>query len=151
MGLRYTVDACYDPRAGEVVMRRMAEEVPHSATASFFSSHPFSVERAAAPNAASLQKAAGQLRASSDVSSRTIASTRFDRDEVACNRAKANFYRALQTGDLTQKVSLYRCGHRQYPESPRAHFELAETYSQRSQNDRAAAELRHEPGEPAKF
>ena len=145
VGLRYAANAGYDPRAGEAVMRRMAEEVPHSATASFFSSHPSSVERAVA-----LKKVAGQLGALSGVSSRTRASTRFDRDEVACNQARPNFYRALQTVDLTEKVSLYRRGLRQCPESPRAHFELAETYSQMGQNDRAAAELRHvlryEPG-----
>ncbi len=145
VGLQYAANAGYDPRAGEAVILRMAEEVPLSATASFFSSHPSSVERAAA-----LKKVAGQLGASSSISSRTIASTRFNRDEVACNRAKSNFYRALKTGDLTEKVSLYRRGLRQCPESPRAHFELAETYSQMSQNDRAAAELRHvlryEPG-----
>ena len=138
VGLRYAANAGYDPRAGEAVMRRMAEEVPHSATASFFSSHPSSVERAVA-----LKKVAGQLGALSGVSSRTRASTRFDRDEVACNQARPNFYRALQTVDLTEKVSLYRRGLRQCPESPRAHFELAETYSQMGQNDRAAAELRH--------
>ncbi len=144
VGLRYAANAGYDPRAGEAVMRRMAEEVPHSATASFFSSHPSSVERAVA-----LKKVAGQLGASG-ISSRTIASTRFDRDEVACDRAKPYFHRALQAVDLTEKVSLYRRGLRQCPESPRAHFELAETYSQMGQNDRAAAELRHvlryEPG-----
>ena len=67
-------------------MRRMAEEVPHSVTASFFFSHPSSVERTAA-----LKGAAGQLRASLDVSSRTIVSTRFDCDEVGCNRVMANF------------------------------------------------------------
>ena len=147
VGLRYAADAGYDPRAGEAVMRRMAEEVPHSATASFFSSHPSSVERAVA-----LKKVAGQLRASSGASSRTIASTRFGRDEVACNRAKPYFYRALQAVDLAEKVSLYRRGLRQCPESPRAHFELAETYSQMGQNYRTAAELRHvlryEPGNP---
>ena len=156
VGLRYAAAAGYDPQAGEAVMRRMAEEVPHSATASFFSSHPSSVERAAALKAVALKaialkKVAGQ-RGASGVSSRTIVSTRFDRDEVACNRAKPNFYRALQTVDLTEKISLYRRGLRQCPESPRAHFELAGTYSQIGQNDRAAAELRHvlryEPGNP---
>lgn len=143
VGLRYAVDAGYDPRAGEAVMRRMAEEVPYSATKSFFSSHPSSVDRAAALNAASLKKAEGQLRASSDVSSPTIASTGSDRDKIACNRTKTNFYCAFQTRNLTQKVSLYRRGLRQCPQSPRAHFELAETYSQINQNGRAAAELRH--------
>ena len=152
VGLRYAVAAGYDPQAGEAIMRRMAEEVPHSATASFFSSHPSSVQRAAALKAVALKAVAGQLGASSGISSRTIASTRFDRDEVACNRAKPYFYRALQTVDLTEKVSLYRRGLRQCPESPRAHFELAETYSQMGQNDRAAVELRYvlryEPGNP---
>jgi len=157
MGLRYAVDAGYDPRAGEAVMRRMAKEIPHSATASFFSSHPSSVERAVALKAAALKAVvlkavAGQLGVSSGISSRTIASARFDRDEVACNRAKPYFYRALQTVDLTEKVSLYRRGLRQWPETPRAHFELAETYSQMIQNNGAAAELHHvlryEPGNP---
>ena len=152
MGLRYAVDAGYDPRAGEAVMRRMAKEIPHSATASFFSSHPSSVERAVALKAVVLKAVAGQLGVSSGISSRTIASARFDRDEVACNRAKPYFYRALQTVDLTEKVSLYRRGLRQCPETPRAHFELAETYSQMIQNNGAAAELHHvlryEPGNP---
>ena len=37
---------------------------------------------------------------------------------------------------------LYRRGLRQCPESPRAHFELAETYIQMGQDRRAAVELR---------
>ena len=47
LGLRYAFDAGYDPRAGAEVMRRMAREVPETATAGFFSSHPSSPERAA--------------------------------------------------------------------------------------------------------
>ncbi len=137
VGLQYAADAGYDPRAGEAVMRRMAEEVPRSATAGFFSSHPSSGERATA-----LKKMAGQLTIQSDGARRMSTAPRFGRDEAACRRAKQHFYRAQESMDLAAKAALYRRGLHQYPESPRAHLELAETYLQMGQDYRAAAELR---------
>ncbi len=137
VGFQYAADAGYDPRAGEAVMRRLAEEVPQSATAGFFSSHPSSVERASA-----LKKRAGRLTRRADGVRRTKSVTRFGRDEAACRRAKPYFYRARESLNLTRKAALYRRGLGQCPESPRAHFELAETYIQLGQDRRAAAELR---------
>ena len=137
VGFQYATDAGYDPRAGEAVMRRLAEEVPQSATAGFFSSHPSSVERASA-----LKKRAGRLTRRADGVRRTKSVTRFGRDEAACRRAKPYFYRARESLNLTRKAALYRRGLGQCPESPRAHFELAETYIQLGQDRRAAAELR---------
>ena len=137
VGLQYATGAGYDPRAGEAVMRRLAEEVPQSATAGFFSSHPSSVERASV-----LKQRAAQLTLRSDSAWRTGSVTRFGRDEVACRRAKPHFYRARESPNLTEKVTRYRRGLRQCPESPRAHFELAEAYIQMGQDQRAAAALR---------
>ena len=148
VGLQYAIDAGYDPRAGEGVMRRMAEEVPQSATAHFFSSHPSSVERAAALRKIARDSPEHSHR--SIPSRRTDTAVRFGRDEVACRQAKPHFYRALETMDLAEKAALYRQGLRQCPESPRAHFELAEIYIQMGQDYWAAAELRevlhYEPG-----
>lgn len=137
VGLQYAADAGYAPWAGEVVMRRLAEEVPQSASAGFFSSHPSSVERASA-----LKKVADRLAWRSDGARQLSGAPRFGRDEAACRRAKPHFYRARDRLNLTEKVALYRRGLRQCPESPRAHFELAEAYIQMGQDWRAAAELR---------
>ncbi len=137
VGLQYATDAGYDPRAGEAVMRRLAEEVPQSATAGFFSSHPSSGERASA-----LKKRADQITLRSDRARQEGGAPRFGRDEVACRRARPHFYRARARPNLTEKAALYRRGLRQCPESPRALFELAETYIQMGQDQRAAVELR---------
>ena len=137
VGLQYATDAGYDSRAGEVVMRRLAEEVPQSATAGFFSSHPSSVERAGA-----LKKRADQLTLRSDRARQAGGAPRFGRDEAACRRARPHFYRARESLNLAEKAALYRRGLRQCPERPRAHFELAETYIQMAQDRRAAVELR---------
>src|SRR5256885_11859960 len=68
VGLRYASDAGYDPQAAARVMQRMAEEVPQTAAAGFFSSHPSSTERAAA-----LQRLAAQLGTGSET--RRVSST----------------------------------------------------------------------------
>lgn len=70
-----------------------------------FSSHPSSVKRASA-----LKKRADQLALRSDRAWRTGSVTRFGRDEVACRRAKPHFYRARESLNLTEKVTLYRQG-----------------------------------------
>ena len=137
VGLRYAADAGYAPWAGEAVMRRMAEEVPQSMTAGFFSSHPSSVERAK-----TLKKVVDQLAWRSDEARQLSGASRFGRDEAACRRAKPYFYRARDSLNLTEKVALYQRGLHRCPESPRAHFELAEAYIQMGQDQRAAAELR---------
>ncbi len=145
VGLRYAFAAGYDPRAGAEVMRRMAREVPETAAADFFSSHPSSPQRAK-----TLQRLAAQLSAQAPVPqvatlseppSRPPAS-RFGRDEEACRRARSYFYRALDARSLDQKARLYHRGLRLCPQSPRAHFELAEVYTRLGQLERAAAELR---------
>ncbi len=134
VGLQYAANAGYAPWAGEAVMRRLAEEVPESA--GFFSSHPSSVERASV-----LKKAADRLAWRSDGARQLSGASRFGRDEAACRRAKPYFYRARDSLNLAEKVALYRRGLRQCPESPRAHFELAEAYIQMGQEQRAAAAL----------
>lgn len=135
VGLQYAADAGYAPWAGEAVMRRLAEKVPQSA--GIFSSHPPSIERAR-----TLKKVAERLAWRSDGARQLSSASRFGRDEAACRRAKPYFYRARDSLNLTEKVALYRRGLRQCPESPRAHFELAEAYSQMGQDQRAAAALR---------
>lgn len=137
VGLRYAFDAGYDPRAGAEVMRRMADEVPETATAGFFSSHPSSPERAK-----TLQRLAARLTAALPRPPNQPVASRFGRDEEACRRARAYFYRALDTRSLDQKVQLYQRGLRICPESPRARFELAEVYTRLGQPERAAGELR---------
>lgn len=153
VGLRYAFAAGYDPRAGAEVMRRMAHEVPGTATAGFFSSHPSSPERAK-----TLQRLAAQLIAQAPAPPTTQApvppvaalprppnrpaASRFGRDEEACRRAQSYFYRALDTRALDQKVQLYHRGLRICPQSPRARFELAEIYTRLGQLERAAGELR---------
>lgn len=145
VGLRYAFAAGYDPQAGAEVMLRMAHEVPETATANFFSSHPSSPERAK-----TLQRLAAQLNAQapaplgaalSEPPKRPLAS-RFGRDEAACRRARSYFYRAFATRSLDQKARLYHRGLGLCPQSPRAHFELAEVYTRLGQFERAAAELR---------
>jgi predicted Zn-dependent protease len=151
VGLRYAFAAGYDPRAAAQVMRRMAHEEPHTATAGFFSSHPSSLERAN-----ELQRVAAQLAPESPFPTPPVRpalyarnetpqaahSARFGRNEAACQRARSYFYRAFGTQDLHQKVKLYQRGLRICPESPRAHSELADVYARLAQSGRAAAELR---------
>ena len=148
VGLRYAFAAGYNPRAAAQVMRRMAHEEPHTATAGFFSSHPSSLERAD-----DLQRVAAQLGSQSPVPAPSVRLTsqapnttpraaRFGRNEAACQKARPYFNRASETPDLHQQVKLYRRGLRICPESPRAHSELADAYARLAQSGRAAAELR---------
>ena len=145
VGLRYAAAAGYDPQLGAEVMQRMAVQEPHTATAGFFSSHPSPYERAQTLRQVAAQisrqpATASQVSVSAD--NGTATPRRFDRDETACRRAKAYFYRALDTKNLSDKARLYRRGLRICPESPRAHFELADVYTRLDQTDRAAEELR---------
>jgi len=141
VGLRYVYQAGYDPQAAAEVMHRMAEEVPETASASFFSSHPSSVERFA-----TLQRMAAEMsqrpevrRAASDISDRQ---PQRGRNETACRKAKPYFYRALETTKLRERVSLYRQGLRVCPASARAHFELADVYARLGDQRRAVDEVR---------
>lgn len=152
VGLRYAYDAGHDPRAGARVMQRMAEEVPQTATAGFFSSHPSSVERAA-----ELQRLADQLGGEQETRRARDASPAPRplpaRDEKACRQARPYFYRARDATDREEKVALYQRGLRLCPQSPRAHAELAEAYADLG-DDREAAEefrevLRYDPRYPA--
>ena len=158
VGLRSAFAAGYDPQAAAQVMRRMAHEEPHTATAGFFSSHPSSLERAN-----DLQRVAAQLapqspfplpgvRLASQAPNKPPQAARFGRNEAACQKARPYFYRASQMQDLHQRVKLYRRGLRTCPESPRAHSELADVYARLAQSGRAAAELRqvlvYDPGYP---
>ncbi len=155
VGLRYAFDAGYDPWAGAEVMRRLAREVPKTATANFFSSHPSSPERAN-----TLQRLAARLTAQASASPPTQAPgpaadlaalsrspnqqvrSRFGRDKESCLRARSYFQRASDTHALDQKVQLYHRGLRLCPQSPRARFELAEVYARLGQLKPAADELR---------
>ena len=143
LGLRYAFDAGYDPRAGAEVMRRMAREVPATATAGFFSSHPSSPERATR-----LRQLAARLTANSSTPSPvglappSLPAPRFERDEDACRRARSYFYRALDARSLRHKARLYDWGLALCPHSPRARFELAEVYARLGQTGRAVDELR---------
>lgn len=141
VGLQYAYDAGYDPEAAVRVMERMAREVPQTATAGFFSSHPSSVERAAALQqlAAELSGRREEHRAVSDVPDRRPG---LERDEEACQRAKTYFYRAKEARDLAEKVALYQRGLRICPQSPRAHWELADTYADLGETREAVQELR---------
>lgn len=151
VGLRYAYAAGYDPEAAARVMQRMAEEVPQTAAAGFFSSHPSSVERAA-----SLQHLAAQLGAGNEtrrVSSTVSSASRLpQRNEKVCSQARPHFFRAKATDDPYEKVNLYRRGLRLCPQSPRAHAELAETYLNLGDEDKAAEEfrqaLRYDPNYP---
>jgi predicted Zn-dependent protease len=151
VGLRYASAAGYNPEAAVRVMQRMAEEVPQTASAGFFSSHPSSVERAAA-----LQRLAAQL--SSKGETRPVGSDVLNpqplpkRNEQACRQARPYFYRAKDADDPDEKVSLYRRGLRLCPQSPRAHSELAEVYLDLGDERKAAEEfhqvLRYDPDYP---
>jgi predicted Zn-dependent protease len=151
VGLRYAYAAGYDPEAAARVMQRMAEEVPQTATAGFFSSHPSSGERAE-----SLRRLAAQLSAGSEprrVSSNVPSVSRLpQRDENVCRQARPHFYRAKDADDPREKVSLYQRGLRLCPQSPRAHAELAEVYLDLGDEDKAAEEfrqvLRYDPDYP---
>ncbi len=141
IGLRYAYAAGYDPQAAARVMQRMAEEVPQTASAGFFSSHPSSVERATA-----LQRLAAQLGAGGGT--RSVSSNVSNpqslpkRNEKACREARPLFYRAKDAGDPYEKVSLYQRGLRLCPQSPRAHSELAEVYLNLGDEEKAAEEFR---------
>src|SRR5712691_9982888 len=141
IGLRSAYAAGYDPEVAVRVMQRMAEEVPQTATAGFFSSHPSSVERAE-----SLRRLAAQLGAGSEprrVSSNVPSASHLPpRDEKACRQARPHFYRAKDADDPHEKVSLYQRGLRLCPQSPRAHAELAEVYLDLGDEDNAAGEFR---------
>jgi len=152
VGLRYAYAAGYDPAAAVRVMQRMAEEVPQTATAGFFSSHPSSVERAQALDrlAAQLSSERKEQRVSSSEKPRAQPARK--RDEKACGKARPYFYRAKDTDDPEEKVKLYQRGLRMCPQSPRAHSELAEVYLDLG-NERKAAEafqqvLRYDPDYP---
>ena len=147
VGMEYAVRAGYDPAAGEEVMRRMSVEVPESATAHFFSSHPSSVDRATA-----LRRLAERHARRAPAAEPVPRPGRFGRDEDACRKAQPVFYQALASTDPARKIDLYRRGLRQCPQSPRAHFELAEAYTAQGHHERAAAELlevlRYDPTYP---
>jgi len=139
VGLRYALEAGFDPHAGPRVMERMAREVPQTASAGFFSSHPGAIERAEA-----LRREAAALNGRPDRLAKE-GSTRqlgLQRDEEACQRAKTYFYRAKEMDKLEEKVFLYQRGLRICPQSPRAHAELAEAYVDLGETQVAMGELR---------
>ncbi len=141
MGLRYAFEAGFDPDAGPRVMERMAREVPQTASGGFFSSHPGSVERAANLRqlAATLKGNEPAHRLARDASARQAG---LQRDEEACTKAKTYFHRAKEMADLDEKIFLYQRGLRVCPQSPRAHFELANAYASRRETREAVDELR---------
>jgi predicted Zn-dependent protease len=142
VGLRYAYDAGYDPVAAAYVMRRMAEEIPETANAGFFSSHPSSAERFE-----TLQRQAEILRpnhetrrASGEVG--PPPKQMLKRDEQACRQARPIFLRAKETEDSERRIALYQRGMRMCPQSPRAHAELAEVYAELGDQREAAEEYR---------
>jgi predicted Zn-dependent protease len=141
VGLRYVYAAGYNPEAAAQVMQRMAEEVPQTASAGFFSSHPSSIERFQA-----LQQLARQLgpgRGERYVSDDTSPPrSQLKRDEKVCQKARPYFHQAKEAGNLNEKVRLYRSGLRLCPQSPRAHSELADAYIELGEERKAVAELR---------
>lgn len=141
VGLRYAFEAGFDPDAGPRVMERMAREVPQTASGGFFSSHPGSVERAANLRqlAATLKGNEPAHRLARDASARQAG---LQRDEEACTKAKTYFHRAKEMADLDEKIFLYQRGLRVCPQSPRAHFELANAYASRRETREAVDELR---------
>jgi predicted Zn-dependent protease len=152
VGLRYAYDAGYDPQAAAYVMRRMAEEVPETANAGFFSSHPSSVERFA-----TLQREAEEL--SSHHAARRVEGVvpgpkpvALKRDEKACQQARPIFYQAKETSNPDRKIALYQRGLRTCPQSPRAHAELAQVYENLGEWREAIEEyreaLRYDPDYP---
>lgn len=152
VGLRYAYDAGYDPQAAAYVMRRMAEEVPETAQAEFFSSHPSSGERFA-----TLQREAEELGSHHAVR-RTESVTpgpkpvSLKRNEKACGKARPFFYQAQETKDPERRIALYQRGLRLCPQSPRAHAELAEIYDGIGERREAIEEyreaLRYDPQYP---
>jgi len=139
-------------RAAAYVMRRMAEEIPETANAGFFSSHPSSYERFE-----TLQRQAEILRpnhetrrASGDVGPRPRQMLK--RDEQACRQARPIFVRAKNTDDPDRKIALYQRGLRMCPQSPRAHAELADVYADLGDTREAIEEyretLRYDPDYP---
>ncbi len=142
VGLRYTYDAGYDPIVAAYVMQRMAEEIPETANAGFFSSHPSSAERFE-----TLQRQAEILRpnhetrrASGEVG--PPPKRMLKRDEQACRQARPIFVRAKDADDPDRKVALYQRGLRMCPQSPRAHAELADVYAASGDTREAAEEYR---------
>jgi predicted Zn-dependent protease len=152
VGLQYAYAAGYDPNTAVRVMDRMAQEVPETATAGFFSSHPGSVERAQALHQLAAQF--GGRPTEQRVAKRDSAQQRpaLERDEAACERAKQYFYRAKEARKPGEKVALYQQGLRACPQSPRAHAELADAYVDLGDEDKAVREfrqtLRYDPHYP---
>lgn len=141
-GLRYAYDAGYDPIVAAYVMRRMAEEIPETANAGFFSSHPGSEERFAAlmQEAEDLKPGHETRRASGDVGPPPKRMLR--RDEQACQQARPIFLRAKDANDPDRKIALYQRGLRTCPQSPRAHAELAKVYADLGDTQEAIEEYR---------
>jgi Zn-dependent protease with chaperone function len=151
VGLQYVYAAGYDPTTAVRVMDRMAQEVPETATAGFFSSHPGSIERAQALHQLAAQfggRPTEQKVAKRDSAQRP----ELERDEAACERAKQYFYRAKDARNPGEKVTLYQQGLRACPQSPRAHAELADAYADLGDEDKAVREfrqtLRYDPHYP---
>jgi Zn-dependent protease with chaperone function len=152
VGLRNAYDAGYDPQVAAYVMRRMAEEVPETANAGFFSSHPSSVERFA-----TLQREAEELSSPHAVR-RTESVTpgpepvALKRNEKACRQARTFFYQAQETKTPDRRIALYQRGLRLCPQSPRAHAELAQIYDDVAERREAVEEyreaLRYDPDYP---
>ena len=140
IGLRYAFEAGFDPNAGPRVMERMAREAPQTATAGFFSSHPGSIERAEAlrREAAALSGKQEEHRLTREETTRQSG---LQRDEEACQRAKTYFYRAKDTENPNEKMTLYQRGLRICPQSPRAHSELADAYATQGETRAALDEL----------
>ena len=152
VGLRYAYDAGYDPQTAAYVMRRMAEEVPETVNAGFFSSHPSSVERFA-----TLQREAEELSSHHAVrrTEREIPGPKpvaLKRNEKACRQAHPFFYQAQETKNPERCIALYQRGLRLCPQSPRAHAELAQIYADVGERREAIEEyreaLRYDPDYP---
>jgi tetratricopeptide (TPR) repeat protein len=133
-------------------MQRMAEEVPETAQAGFFSSHPSSAERFT-----TLQREAAELSSHHAVrrTERVMPGPQpaaLKRDEKACRQARAFFYEAKEVNSPERRVALYQRGLRMCPQSPRAHAELAETYANLGERREAIEEyreaLRYDPNYP---
>ncbi len=141
VGLHYAFEAGFDPNAGPQVMERMAREVPQTASAGFFSSHPGSTERAEA-----LRREAAELGGRQEehrlVREETTRQSGLRRDEEACQQAKTYFHRAKDATVPDEKVFLYQRGLRICPQSPRAHAELADAYAGLGETREAVDELR---------
>jgi predicted Zn-dependent protease len=152
VGLRYAYDAGYDPQTAAYVMRRMAEEVPETANAGFFSSHPSSVERFA-----TLQREAEELSSHHAVRQTESVTpgpkpVALKRNEKACRQARPSFYQAKKAKNSDRRIALYQDGLRLCPQSPRAHAELAEIYADVGEHREAVEEyreaLRYDPHYP---